>query len=122
MIGRSERPSRASDEKRIAKQDAKSTYRSRRTPLLALLRQEAAGERTAQLASLSNLFATKIADARRRLTGSALEAAIAALKQEQAAAERELLATLAQQARQRRGEVLAALRVTKPPRQELPAS
>jgi hypothetical protein len=60
---------------------------------------------------LSDHLSQKIADLRQRLTGAALDAGIAALVQEHAAAERALLSSLAEKARQRRREALATLRL-----------
>lgn len=63
------------------------------------------------MAQLSDALAHKITVARQMLAGPALDAAIAALEQEHAAAERALLANLADKARLRRREALATLRL-----------
>jgi hypothetical protein len=68
------------------------------------------GERAARMGQLSDEFARKVSDAQRNLSGPALQAALAALKQEHSAAERALLANPATKARHRRRELLAALR------------
>lgn len=93
MTGRSDHPSRP-PRTRKAKQEAKAAYRSKRAVLIALLRSEALGERAARMGQLSDEFARKVSDAERNLRGPALQAALAALKQEHSAAERALLAAL----------------------------
>jgi hypothetical protein len=66
--------------------------------------------RGADLALLAAEFARKIAAARRHYSGDELAAALAALHNEQRAAETALLVKLAVEARNRRRAMLAALR------------
>jgi hypothetical protein len=68
--------------------------------------------RGADLALLAAEFARKIAAARRHYSGDELAAALAALHNEQRAAETALLVKLAVEARNRRRAMLAALRGT----------
>ena len=74
------------------------------------LRAEAHGARAAALGLLAAEYGRKIADVRMRLSGPALAAALAALRQEHVAAERALSAKLSGQARDHRREALASLR------------
>jgi hypothetical protein len=110
MTGLSERPSREPRENSKATQAG--TYAAERATILAGARAGTARARSAGLAQLAAEFARKIAAARRHYSGDELAAALAALHNEQRAAETALLVKLAVEARNRRRTMLAALRGT----------
>jgi len=113
MIGRSGRQSRPPLETRKAKHLAKAAFEAERRLLLTMLKAEAHPARAAALAHLADDYARKIADARSRLSGPELLAALSAIRSEHMAAERAMNVKLSGEARQRERQVLGALKANR---------
>lgn len=104
-----ERPSQTPLETRKAAQLAKAAYQAERAIILMALRAEALTRRGAALSGLAMTYQARAADLRARFKGEELLAALAALHSEHKAAERDLSAQLAGEARQRQRAVLQDL-------------
>jgi hypothetical protein len=110
MTGPPRRLTRPSPPLRKAARRARAPYHTERDAVLAALRAEASLARLSAFAILNREFAGRIAAARARFQGAALDAALAQITGEHHASRRTLEAQLEAAARARRRTVLAGLR------------